>query len=77
MNIIRQIDVFDNQTDFLVDELPLDNFDLETFKKRFGVKKKDPLMYDAYEITPSTKDLFPTIEFDFRKYSYFVSCWQA
>ncbi len=76
MKILRQIDVFDNQTETLVKELPVDKFDLEIFKKRFDTKKEDPLMYNPYEISPSTKDLFPTIIFDFTKYSYYIACYQ-
>ncbi len=76
MKVIREIDVFDNQTELLVREIPLENFDLETFKKRFEVREKDPLMYGHYEITPSTTDLFPTIVFDFSRYSYYVACFQ-
>ena len=77
MEIVRQIDVFDNQTEKLFQEINLDSFDLELYKKRFEVKTEDPLMYDGYEITSSTVDLFPNIAFDFGKYSYFVSCYQA
>lgn len=76
LNILRQIDVFDNQTEDLINELPVEQFDLETFKKRFQTKKEDPLMYDPYEITSSTMDLFPKIEFNFEKYSYFIACYQ-
>lgn len=76
MNVIRQVDIFDNQTDGLVKEVPIDNFDLETFRRRFNAKKEDPLMYDPYETTSMTTDLFPNISFDFNKYSYQVSCYQ-
>ena len=65
MNITRQIDVFDNQTENLVRETPIDKFDLETFKKRFEIETDDPLMYKPYEITTSTADLFPDIIFEF------------
>lgn len=76
MKILRQIDVFDNQTEHLANELQMDNFDLVIFKKRFGTKKDDPFMYDPYDITSLTADLFPTISFEFAKYSYFIACYQ-
>jgi hypothetical protein len=77
MDILRQVDVFDNQTENLVQEAPIDNFDLDKFKKRFEAKSEDPLMYNPYEITSSTVDLFPEINFDFEKYSYFIACYQG
>lgn len=77
MNIIRQIDIFDNQTDKLVKEIPMESFDLDIFRKRFSFKKGDSLMYDPYEITSSTIDLFPNIKFEFDKYSYYVACYQT
>jgi len=76
MNIIRQIDVFNNQTDKLVEELPVRNFKLEIFNKRFKIQKHDPEMYAPYEISSITADLFPDIKFDFSKYSYFMACYQ-
>jgi hypothetical protein len=77
MDLVRQIDVFDNLTELLADELPLPSFDLEVFKKRFNVNADDPLMYGAYEISTATVDLFPSVNFDFTKFSYFVGCYQA
>ena len=77
MDILRQVDIFDNQTENLVQEVPIDTFDLETFQKRFETKNEDPLIYDPYEITFSTIDLFPKIRFDFEKYSYYVVCYQV
>jgi hypothetical protein len=75
MDIVRQIDVFDNKTEELLRELNIDSFDLDLFKKRFDVKEEDPLMYYGYEITSSTVDLFPDIQFDFGNYSYYVVCY--
>jgi hypothetical protein len=77
MNILRQVDIFENQTNNLIQEMPIDKFDLEIFKKKFKTKNEDPLMYDPYEITSSTVDLFPEINFDFEKYSYFIVCYQV
>lgn len=76
MKVIRQVDIFDKQTEGLVQEVPIHNFDLKTFRERFMAKSEDPLMYDPYEITSATMDLFPGIHFDFDKYSYQVSCYQ-
>jgi hypothetical protein len=77
MDVVRQIDVFDNKTELLVQEIAMDVFDLDTFKTRFNAKKEDPLMYDPYEITEETVDLFPDIKFDFKRFSYYVGCYQA
>jgi len=77
MELLRQVDIFDNQTDSLVQEVPIDSFDLETFKERFEAKSEDPYMYNPYEITSLTMDLFPKIKFDFEKYSYFIACYQV
>lgn len=38
MDILRQIGVFDNQTESLIRELSIDSFDLEIFKKRFEIR---------------------------------------
>jgi hypothetical protein len=77
MEVVRQIDVYDNLTEFCVDEWPLPSFDLDVFKKRFNVDRDDPLMYLQYKISPATVDLFPSFKFDFDKFSYFVGCYQA
>jgi hypothetical protein len=77
MSIDRQIDIFDNETELLVQEVPIKTFDLERFKERFNVKDEDPLMYDPYEITIETIDLFPYVSFDFQKFSYFIGCYHV
>lgn len=77
MDILRKIDVFDNKTERLVTELNIESFELNLFKKRFDVKEQDPLMYNCYQITSSTVDLFPNITFEFEKYSYYVVCYQV
>lgn len=76
MDIHRQIEVYDNQTEKLVQKLIIDSFDLEIFKKRFEIKKDDSQMYELYEINFTTADLFPKIKFDFEKYSYYVTSYQ-
>ena len=77
MEVVRQIDVFDNKTEKLVQEVDLHSFDLELYKQRFEVKAEDPLMYEVYEITSSTVDLFPNVAFDLEKYSYYLCCYQV
>lgn len=76
MNIVRQIEIFDNETNLLVEEVSLELFDLEIFKERFKAKNDDPLVYNPYEITTETVDLFPSMNFDFEKFSYFISCYK-
>lgn len=77
MKVIRQVDIFDNQTDKLVQEISIDFFDLEIFKNRFPNIGGDILMYNPYKITSFTADLFPEITFDFDKYSYYIACYQS
>jgi hypothetical protein len=77
MDIVRQIDIFDNDTELLVQEIPIVLFDLNTFETRFNAKKDDPLMYNPYEITSDTVDLFPKINFDFKRFSYYLVCYQV
>ena len=77
MNIVRQVEIFDNLTDKWVQDIPIDSFDLEIFKNRFPIKYGDTLMYDPYKITTSNMDLFPKIKFEFEKYSYYIACYQA
>ena len=76
MKIIRQIDVFDKSTEVLVDEIVLDSFNLEKFKMSFKIKSNDLDMFDPYEITELTKDLFLNINFDFNKFYYYLACYQ-
>jgi hypothetical protein len=72
----RRIEVFDKKTDLLVNEIEIDPFDLKLMKTRFKIKKKDPLMYDPYEITLLNMDVFPLIDFDFEDYSYYLAAFQ-
>lgn len=77
MNIVRQIDVFDIHTEFLVIKLPLPSFDLDSSIGRFKANADNQLMYGVYKIPPEAVELFPSINFDFDKFSYFVGCYQA
>lgn len=77
MRIIRQIDVFDINTDRLVEEILIETFDLNTFRKRFEKRENDPLMHGVYKISNSTSDLFPNINFDFNKYAYVITSYQT
>jgi hypothetical protein len=77
MDIVRQIDIFDNDTELLVQEIPIVLFDLNTFETRFNAKNDDPLMYNPYEITSDTVDLFPKVNFDFKRFSYYLVCYQV
>ena len=76
MNIIRQIDVFDNLTENLVEEIMITTINLENFRTRFKIEPYDPEMYKPYEITEFTADLFPDIRFDFNKFSYYLAAYQ-
>ncbi|PTX21057.1 hypothetical protein C8N40_10226 [Pontibacter mucosus] len=78
MKIIRQIDVFDNKTERLVDEILLSDLDLEEVKKIIQPEESDPALYDCYEITGSLKEYFESLGFSFKenKYSYYLCCYQ-
>ena len=71
----RQIDVFDKESDSLINEIYLDLFDLELMKTRFNAPKDDYLMYNPYEIDSSKIDLFSEVKFDFKKYDYYLACY--
>ena len=74
--IIRQIDVFNIKTEELINEIPLELFDLELMKIRFGVPNDDPIMYYQYEIDNLKKDLFPQMHFDFKENIYILACYK-
>jgi hypothetical protein len=74
--IIRQIDVFDKDSENLIEEIIIEPFDLELMKSRFEIQPDDPLMYYQYEIDTSKADIFPYIKFDFTKNLYFVATYQ-
>ncbi len=76
----RILTVFDNETERLVAEYPLDSFDLESFKRRFAVTDDDdPLMHNVYPVAPRdgefvSKYLDKEVVFDFDKNAYFIEC---
>ncbi|TNE78449.1 MAG: hypothetical protein EP332_14160 [Bacteroidetes bacterium] len=72
----RQIAVYDLETDKLVEEIPLQSMDLEVWRSRLNASEDDPKLYDPYEITQETSDLFPLIEFNFTRYAYYLECYQ-
>ncbi len=78
----RVLAVFDNETDQLVAQYPLHSFELEIFKRRFGVEDDDPLMYYVYLLSPEDaefvlKYLDDEVIFDFDRNAYFIECYDA
>jgi len=76
MDIQRQIDVFDRVDEKLIQEIPINDFNLEMMSQIFELYEKDPLMYMQYEIEEIHKGHFPGVDFDFNKYVYFLACYQ-
>ena len=77
----RSLSVFSNQTDELIAEHPLSYFDLPRFKQHFGVPEEDEDCEMVMEYDVQSKDieflsgyLNENVDYDFRKYAYFLSC---
>jgi hypothetical protein len=76
-----RLSVFSNETDELIADYPFSSFDLLKFKQHFGVpdEDEDTEMYCEYTVGPKDSEflsqhLDEVIDFDFEKYTYFVSC---
>lgn len=78
MKIIRQINVFDNKTERLVNEILLSDLDLEEVRKIIQPEESDPALYNCYEITGSLKEYFEGfgLSFEENKYSYYLCCYK-
>lgn len=76
--IIRQIDVFDVITEKLVDEFPLNSFDLDEIKTLITANENDPLLYDGYSIEGKLQQYFEAqgFVFDRVKHVYYLACYQ-
>ncbi len=78
--IQRLIEVFSNLTEKFVNEVELADFDIIKFKQIFEPSSYDYLMYEQFLITKNEQDHFNgivSIEFDFEKYSYFLTTRQG
>lgn len=80
----RVVLVFSSRTEELMAEHPLSSFDLSKFKRHFGAPDEDEdiEMVCDYEVAPKDVDFLSTylpdeVEFDFEKYTYFLSCYRA
>lgn len=79
MKTTRSIAVYDNESEELVTKFNIDELSFLELKSIFRPAKKDPLMYDDYEIKDEHTEYFRArmdIEFDFKSYSYYVECRQ-
>ncbi|WP_205501470.1 DUF7683 domain-containing protein [Rufibacter psychrotolerans] len=79
MKIVRQFDVFDKNTEELVSEIPISDFDLEQAVKIINPKRYDPALYDCYKISGSLKEYFEGKgrNFDTSRNMYFLCCYQG
>ena len=73
----RLITIFDNKTELLIKEIVITpNFSL--LKKKYKEElNTDPLLYYEYEIKEDDVEFYKKlidINFEFDKYSYFLSC---
>ena len=75
--IERFIAIFDNKTELLIKEIVITP-DFSLLKKKYKEKlNTDPLLYYEYEIKKDDVEFykkFIDIDFEFDKYSYFLSC---
>ena len=76
--VIRQINVFDLQTEKLVAEYLLENLDLEKIKSLLSVEESDPLLYYHYTIEGALQQYFEAqgFIFDKSKFQYDLACYQ-
>lgn len=79
MKVIRQIDVYVKITEELVDEIPLNDFDLTSVAALVKPSADDPLLYYQYVIEGELQRYFEALKivFDKDKYEYFLCCYQA
>jgi hypothetical protein len=75
----RVISYYDRNTGIIVGEYPI-SIELNILTQIFKVKKRDPLMYEGYLITHRLSKLLSEYgvicNYDFKKYRYFVECYQ-
>ncbi len=76
----RSIRVFDNKTELLIKEIVITP-DFNTLSKKYKDEiGDDPLLIYAYEIKNEDVEFYKKIvdiDFEFDKYSYFLSCSEA
>jgi hypothetical protein len=77
-NVIREISIFSNDTELLVDKIDLADFNLAEFQKEFGEDDPTFPMFAEYEVKEKNLKflihyLEQPLEWDFEKYSYFIS----
>ena len=75
--IERSITIFDNKTELLVNQIVITP-DFSLLKEKYNEElNTDPLLIYEYEIKKGDVDFykkFIDIDFEFDKYSYFLSC---
>lgn len=78
MNVVRQFDVFEKTSEYIFEEIEIQDFDLKTVKGLLDNPKSDPLLYDGYKVEGEIKLYFERLGFVFltEKYDYFLCCYQ-
>lgn len=75
----RVVSYYDKHTGIIVGEYSI-SIELDKLTQIFKVKKNDPLMYEGYLITPKLSKVLSeygaSYNYDFKKYRYFVECYQ-
>jgi hypothetical protein len=77
-SLTRSVRVFSNDTDQLVEEFPLPEVDVATLRRLWNITDSDSMIHE-FEIGLKQMDFFQQllgIEFNFEKYSYFLSAHQ-
>ncbi|WP_162623237.1 DUF7683 domain-containing protein [Confluentibacter sediminis] len=78
MKVIRMFDVFDKNSDKLMDEIVIPDLDIEAVKKLVNLIDGDPKLYYQYEVKGELKEYFEKLGYEFQteKFDYFLSCYQ-
>jgi hypothetical protein len=75
--LIRQIDVYDNATDSLIEEIVLPELSIEKLRQVFGTNPEDPDFVFMYYLDKDKAKYFSEINFDFNKNAYAVGCFRG
>ena len=78
MQVIRMFDVFERNSDNLIDEIIIPNLDIVAVKSLVKLKKGDSNLFYQYEVKGKLKIYFENLGFSFKTdtHDYFLSYYQ-
>ncbi|WP_431163007.1 DUF7683 domain-containing protein [Flagellimonas beolgyonensis] len=76
--LIRQIDVFEKNSDPIFDKIVIEDFDLATVKEIIGNIEDDIQLYNEYKIEGKLQVYLENLGYEFfpKKFDYFLACYQ-